>query len=488
MKKLMAMFAICSVVASTPSWAALGLGDLKFDGSLEVRGNSANNETDFGNDPAGAPTANDHRGSTATRLRFGVNAPITEGVAGRVELVRGPRQYGTGATTVAGEEALWTVQNAYADLTLWDHLFRLGRQYVGNPGDLVWNLSPTEDDNLTTRAIDGLLVQCRKFDFIHADFFTGKAVEDDTITGATTDTDRSDVTGDVNLTSLDFVFPKLIPEGKLNVGYLLGDDSNSQLESDNNRLRTYRVGVNGGVSKNMFTYRAEFFGNMGEFAGAGLDGSGAATKLKYQGSALDLGVGANTPDTSIGKFGLWLNYLMASGDDNVTDDKDKSFHDFSVMGVKSSDRLLGEIFGKSNVLGGSSPLGQGLDTSDATGVAPSGATQGQGLHVLNIGVNFKPTFSAKSWFRFDFYTFARAEDSVKTGAATNADVGDKFGTEFDLAYGYDQSDNVGLELGYAMLNPDDALKVQNGFATTGKDDAITKLYARAKIKWGGEAQ
>ncbi|MCG3205945.1 MAG: hypothetical protein KCHDKBKB_02669 [Elusimicrobia bacterium] len=489
----MAMFAICVSVATTSTWALVGLGDIKFDGSLEVSGNAANNEVDFGNDPdnpgiSGTGTSNDHRGRTATRVRLGMDAVVTEGVTSRLELIRDARQYGdsNGPTSIATEEGLWRFHNAYVDIQdLWGHNFRLGRQYVGNPGDLVWNISPTDDDSLTNNSIDGLLIQCRKFDFIHADLFTGKSTEDDAIAN----TDQDDATGDVNLTSLDFVLPKLVPGAKLNLGYLLGDDANSNLENDNNHLRTARVGINGGVSENMFTYRAELFSNMGEFAGMGLDSAGAATKLKYEGTAIDFGVGFNSKETSAGTFGVALNYLMASGDDNAIDDKDESFHDFSVMGINTSDRLLGEIFGKSNTMGGGTPLGQGINTAQASGAvataAPGTTTQGQGLNVLNLGVQYKPTFCKKSTFRLDYFTFSRSEDEVKTAANTNTKVGEDFGSEFDLAYVYDHTSNVNVELGYAMFSPDDALV---GVNSTNQDDDVTKLYARTKIKWGGDAE
>src|SRR5262245_59756623 len=116
MRKLMALVAIVLVATvARSSWALFGLGDVTFDGSLEVRGNASNNETDFGNEVNGVGSGtNDHRGDTATRLRVGRNAQVTEGVMGRVELIRTPaRQYGTAPTTVAGEEGLLTLHNAY---------------------------------------------------------------------------------------------------------------------------------------------------------------------------------------------------------------------------------------------------------------------------------------------------------------------------------------------------------------------------------------
>ncbi len=132
MRKLMALAIVLVLAGATRSWALVGLGDINFDGSLEVSGNSATNEEDGGN------PANDHRGGTITRVRVGMNTQVTEGVKGRIEAIRSGHQYGTGATDVTTEEGLWDFHNAYVDLeNIFGSNWRLGRQYVGNPGDLV---------------------------------------------------------------------------------------------------------------------------------------------------------------------------------------------------------------------------------------------------------------------------------------------------------------------------------------------------------------
>src|SRR5689334_3303438 len=97
MRKLVAIFAMVLVCAAVrPSYALLGLGDMTFDGSLEVNGNSANNESDLGNTLTNTGS-NDHRGMTDTRVRVGANMKVTEGVMGRLELVRSPGSAGSAA-------------------------------------------------------------------------------------------------------------------------------------------------------------------------------------------------------------------------------------------------------------------------------------------------------------------------------------------------------------------------------------------------------
>src|SRR5437762_5917426 len=150
MRKLMAMFAICVVATSTQLWALAGMGDIKFDGSLEVNGASANNERDLGGITATVtPTGNDHRGVTDTRVRLGMSATVTENVTGRVEVVRSPNSAanqalygGTGTNaspTVHDELSSFEFSNAYVDIKdIWGMDAMLGRQYQGDPGDIVW--------------------------------------------------------------------------------------------------------------------------------------------------------------------------------------------------------------------------------------------------------------------------------------------------------------------------------------------------------------
>jgi len=455
---------------ATRSWALLGLENISYDGSLEVSGNSADNETDFS-------AKNDHRGVTATRVRIGMNAQVTEGVMGRLEADRTPGSAGSAAlyggagkpTSLNAEQSNFVLHNAYAQLEdLWGFRVRLGRQYVGEAGDLVWHIGPKSDDNLTINSIDGLEVECKKsdkmenfWDRLHLVFFTGKFKE---TAGSPAVTDATS-SGDINLTDIEAILHIIPGGGRVRFAVMRGDASNTPAVSDNNHLGIWRLGANGGVLDNMVTYRAEFLQNFGQQ-------NGVTTAHKYKGNALDLGAGYNSPETPAGTFGAWLNYVRASGDDNSTDSDDKSFQDFSSLGINTSDRYYGEILGKSNALG----LGQGLASPLAQGVGAQGL-ENQGLQILNIGAQYKPVFWQKGWARLDFYTAKLAKDSIDGVSIQN-----KIGTEWDLTVGYNHTDNVTLEGGYAALTPKEAL-TGGGNAP---NETVTKLFARAKIKWGGE--
>ncbi len=444
MRKHVALAIVLSMAAAS-SWALVGLEDVKFDGSLEVNGVSAKNEVDY-ND-----ITNDHRGGTNTRVRVGMDATVTEGVAGRFEIVRtnnAASQYGNGAQTLNNEQDNFLIQNAYIAMDdLLGLKVKLGRQYVGNPDDLVLYYGPLNDDNLTVNALDAISIS-KAFKFVEIGLMIGKDDEDDAL--ANTDSDDGVGTGDINVNSLDIVLPTLIPGGKINLGKAWAVDENSSDSDDSDKLGVYRIGVNGGLQDNLITYRAEYLMNDGEYGAAG-------AKVDYKGNAIDLGVGANLK--AMGDLGLAVNFVNASGDDNTTNTEDKAFQTIS------PGRFYGEIFGKSNTFAFADG-GAGVDTG----------AQDQGLQIIHLGASYTPEMLAKLSVKVDFYDFSYAEDTVD-----NATAEDDIGTELDLTIGYKHSDNVKLEAGYAMLSPGDAVTV-GGAA---KDDAITKMFARAKVKWGG---
>jgi hypothetical protein len=260
MRKLMALAIVLVFAGTTRSWAVLGLGNVTYDGSLEFSGISAKNELNKNDDAQ----ADDRRGEVNTRLRVGIGADVTETVKARVELLRNDTRFGrqrSGSVVSGGPAAsnslddemnLIRVENAFLDFqNLYGLRAILGRQFVGNAGDLVWNLSPTDNDYLTSSAIDGLTLQYHKFEPVLVDLFLGKAIEDDTVANSSTTTNGDDTLGDTNLASLDIVFPTLIPGGKINAGYLWGVNESTVPTSNDNKLTTIRVGVRGGLMENM---------------------------------------------------------------------------------------------------------------------------------------------------------------------------------------------------------------------------------------------
>jgi hypothetical protein len=452
MRKLMAAIAIV-LVAGLPatSWALLGFEGVSYDGSLEVSATRAANESD----QSDGQSPDDRHSDVDTRTRLGINMQVTEGVDGRIEFVRNGTRYGTGATNLSSEESLIDLQNLFINLMVWNWSWRIGRQYVGDEGDLVWNIGPRSDDILRVDAIDGVDIR-RQWDKFSLDAFAGKATENNAQGGTSEIGERS-------LKNLMFGFTG-VPNNKIWVAGTWGYNSNGSNTSDSTKLQIYRAGIKGGINENFFTYRGEVLMNTGEdLSNTVLIPPLDNRKIKFKGRAFDVGAGVNLAETGAGQISLGADYTMASGDDDATDADDDSFRDLRAVGVLSTDRYYGEIFGRSNGLS-FVPVGQGLDTG----------SQGTGLTILHANVLYKPSWATKSWWRFDWYDFSATEDQ---------NVGD-YGTEFDLTAGYRHSDNVGFEAGYAMLMPDD--QITGGAAAP--DDNITKLFARLKVGFGGGMQ
>lgn len=482
MKKYIAILAVAAFTGVQTGWAELlGLGKITTDGSLEISGQQANNETDA-ND-----SADDSRGAVNTRLRVGLNADVAKGVKGRVEAVRnsqsGPTvvQYGDGASTVAGEEAAIAFQNAYLDIEdfLMTDSFRIGRQYGGRSGDLLVYYGPVNDDSLTVAALDGVTVT-KKLGKINTLFGTGKVREDD----AVANTDAGDVaatatTDEANVTWLILSSDELFPTVKvpLEFGFYsgtshgTGDVKNTAggagVGDDRNlTIMDFRAGYS--LMDDWVKLGLEYAMNGGQANGAGPAGSAS----NYKGTALLLNASYDNKDNG---WGAHLKYANASGDDptsaNAAADDD-AFHDFRTIGWTVSDYRYGEIMSYDNTaFAAFGTVGGGLDTG----------ALGPGLNVINLGGYYTlPVLDNKVKAVADYYV-AKVNE-------TPAGVDDGVGTEIDLTLNYAHSDAVQTAIGYATFSPDKGLL--NGFAGTANlpDDAVTKIFAKLMVKWGGERQ
>jgi hypothetical protein len=445
------------------------LGKITTDGSLEILGNSANNELDY------AGKLNDHRGDTITRVRVGLGFPeITEGVSGRVEFIRNGSpntMYGgsnPNGTTLTNEESIIRIQNGYVDIAnfLKTDQFRIGRQYGGRKGDLLVYYGPIDDDALNVSALDSALVR-KKVGPVDALFATGKVTENGAVPGNANDTDAT-VNGDINLTYLILSSSELFSGLRLplEVGYYRATNSNAATTADNQTLVVYDARAGYGLMNDALNLSAEIAMNGGQDN----NGSSTAAKSKFKGNAYVVKADYAAQDRGIGLRALYAN---ASGQNqtSATWSSDKSFHD-----VGFSDFRYGEILSNSNTFVANSPVsvpGAGLDT----GVSAGGG--GRGLNVINVGVSYiLPVWDGKLDASLDFY------NAKVNKVAANASK--KIGTEYDLALHYHHSASVTASAGYAMLSVGDGLANDFGPTVAGTTaDNITKLFGKISIKWGG---
>lgn len=432
------------------------------DGSVEAAGQQAANESDI-NDGI-----NDHRGAVNSRVRIGLNAEVTEGVNGRIELARTsvsaaagtgvtPNQAGSGPNTITAEAGIIAIDNLYLDLNdfLWIDQVRGGRQFVGRPGDFLVYAGPYNDDNLSVNFLDALSLT-KKIGLITVTGVTGKPREGHPV--AVTDAVG---TGDINVSWITAQSSELItnPDVRvpLEIGLYQGTNSNGPTTSDNNTLTILDLRAGLVMMEEAVHLGFEYARNGGQqnFVGG---------KAKHKGSALLLHA---LYDDSVNGFGGHLKYASASGDANAGDSNDKAFHDFRNIGWASSDYRYGEILSNSNAFAvGTGLPGAGLDT----------ATGSVGLNVINIGGYFIVPAAPKVTLLADYYIVKFS----KVPAGFNKSLGN----EIDLSLGYNHSSNIRMSLGYAMLNAGKGLGQWVGGAANNTSDSLDKFFARIAIKFG----
>lgn len=170
MKKLLGSTLALALFLPASANAEL-LKNLKVGGQLDVQTTAARNVLDFatrpntvaGNTPLAAN--NDRIGHAMTRLMVKMDWDLLDDVHGRVTLVKGAaangavgqsRTYGSAAESLDNVTANTIVQEAYVKI---DKLFgftdmTLGRQFYGEPGDLVIYYGLRNTYGLTVGALD----------------------------------------------------------------------------------------------------------------------------------------------------------------------------------------------------------------------------------------------------------------------------------------------------------------------------------------------
>jgi len=497
MKKylLMAM-GLAGVAGRADGAALLESFDLRPYGSFEYRGERAANEQDF--DSALA----DDRQQTLTRARLGLDASIADGISGRVEFVRAPNggainnntQFGKPPSDINTELSNFFIQNAYFDLRGFGgiDLIRLGRQYLGRPGDLLVYYGPVNDNALTVRSLQGITVK-ENLGKVQAQLVFAKGVEQDTIPqpgvggDGSTELDEGTNAGDVNLfyalLNTDEQFKQSIMKTEFELGLYRGIDKNSSLSNDANvidiidaRARFFIPMPNG---LDVLSFSAESAFNAGHNRETIYDGFGVpistttGVSRRYQGSAALIRVGYDWR----ARFQAHGILARSSGDKDPNDNNVKGFRDFSTLGLSNggatgglpgSDFRYGKIYHDNVNLG----VGAGLDTSRIGDF---------GLRLFGLGVQYTlPLFDNRLSFKGDYFD-ARADRTPNDG------LGNHIMNEVDLEMRYVHSENASVEFGYAWLRPYERLNAIRstalGRSVTG-NDAIRMSYINFTIKFG----
>jgi len=415
----MKMFGVAVTLVFLATLSYAEIGKVEVSGSLEVQKISLNNSTDYADYDKGAN--DDAVSETRSRLLLGLDAPVSEGVAGKILLSKNNRRYGTAEESAGSAQWQINIKNAY--LVLDDFLdilkVTLGRQFIGEKGDLALYYGPTQDDNLSITAVDGAKAETT-LGSIDASFISGKLTES-----------NATPSQDVDLSGV------ILKSGKLLSGVDLGayayqkiDRTNLQFNRDD--LRVYGIKAQAGIPQ------VEGLNTKLEYAmNAGADNN---ADQKHSGNALILGVSYEGINVG-GPLKVSADYAAGSGD-KTSADKNEDFESVS------SDLRYGEIW--------------------ANSLGNVGITD---RNIIKVGVGYEPDFSNRLSASLDYLTFTESE--VASGA------NDDWGSEIDLRVKWQHSENVALEVVAAQLMPGDAMTGGG----TNPNDPIAKIAANLKVSF-----
>jgi hypothetical protein len=400
MKKILAMVTAVVVVSSFAS--AQLLKNFKLDGSLlEVNAYNLNNADFDKNQP-------DKTGDVDTRLILNMSFDLNDDANAVVTLVKNNRQWGTKSETINENTTMVTdgilnnlyVEQAYINLKGvlgMDH--KLGRQFYGNPGDLVIyygpKMWPYQQGNVgDVNAIDA--------------FVPMYSYKDWAFTGIIGKEKRNASNLGTNLSGIDI--KKKIDRFNLNAYYYYKVDNTAVPAS--NKLGLYGFRAN---------WECRYLEGLN--LGLEYDHNAGSDNIynKYKGYAYKVNAGYTT-DKVAGKLGLNAEYVYLSGDNNLSDTDNKTYTSIA------DDYRPGIIYG-----------GFGLDTTYVTPI-------GTGAKVFKAGANWTPEKLNKLNLAFDYINAKVAEK--------NLGMKDTIGSEYDIVATWNHSDKISLKGYYAMFKPE----------------------------------
>lgn len=409
MKKVIGILAVVAFAANMAS--AELLKNAKYNGSVEVKSVTVANYPGFDAD------LKQKYSQTTSRVMLGVNFDLNDDVNAQLTAVKCDyRNYGTASQDLNTLQSNVKFEEAYMNLkNVFGVNHRLGRQFFGNPGDMVVYFGPTSNlgQAYSASALDAWYGEYKK-DKLTVGALMGKVTENSLT--AMRDKDVYGVTAAYDYRA------ELQPSLYI---YQVDDRVASVVSAKPNIAGVKVTGKYQGVG-----YGAEFAMN---------SGNNGATD--YTGTAMKANVDYALDAKTAGKFVFMGEYAMGSGNDTTTADKEEGFQ------AVNSNYVPGLLFG-------------GVDGN-------SGLND---LTTFNIGATWIPQQLEKLTIGAKFFNFAYAEDK---GTAPNTYTA--IGTELDFSATWKHSDNVGLRASYAMFVPSSDYNVTTDAANLLGLDLVVKF-------------
>lgn len=413
MKKTITLLTAVAMLASVAN--AELLKNFKYDGKLEVNAYNVNN-ADFDKN------SDDKVGDVDTRLILNMSFDLNEDANAVVTVVKNNRQWGAASENANAVQTAATFQQAYLNLKgVMGLNHKIGRQFYGNPNDLVIYYGPKMwpyPVNLPVSALDAWVGTYEYNDWMFTALM-GKV----TNAGSAPDADK-------NLSGIDV--KKKIDVFNLNAYYYYQNDKTSGnskylgvLGLRANWECKFLKGLNLGLEYDMNT---------------GVDTT-ATNDKDYKGYAYK--VNADYSFDLAGKLGIGAEYLFMSGDDNAADkDNDR----FMPINTDYRPTIIAD--------------GYGVNTTYVTSI-------GSGVNLYGFKLNWTPSALEKLNIATNYYDYS--VDKENTGYDSH------IGSELDIVATWNHSENVSVKGYYAMFKPEKKNVVA--------DDAQTMFGAAFMVKF-----
>jgi hypothetical protein len=422
------------------------LKNLKVSGQLDIQADAANNVTDFQTRVAN-PTvnsANDRIGSVNTRLIVKADWDLLDDVHSRVTLVKGAnnqaggaRAYGSGAQNLDAWQTQTFVQEASVKI---DKLFgavdtTMGRQFYGEPGDLIVYFGPKDNYGLSVTALDAFRADWNG-EHIGITGLGGK-LAGGSIGSAPADTDLTGVVAalkgyDMHAESI-YLYNKVTHSANQQ-GALNGLSDNLWVLGAKTKLTAGGLTVKAEVAKN--------FGQNRTTAGA-IQAAPAANPLNssnYNGWGLLANAAYKADINNVGSITPWGEFAYGTGRKRSAA-VSNSNEDFQMI---ASDYRPGGIYGRFDTfLGNTLPGNTG-------GANVAGLTN---KTIYGLGVKANPAAVAKLTVGAQWYHYAWTRTSLQTAQTANGQNSRNIGSEVDVTAEWKHSENVGLKLTLGTFQP-----------------------------------
>jgi hypothetical protein len=470
MKKLLGLALAVALVSSAITAKAEILKNVRTHGEIEVLGVMTKNITDADS------TAGDDYRDTQTRLTFGLTFDLLDDVHANLTFVKNDQYYGR----TTGQNLNQVQNNVLVEESniVIDRLFdrfqaKIGRQFYGNPGDIVIYYGPRYFETLPVAGLDAIRVDTIDLENLHLMGLWGRNPDGTIVTneigagaGAATDVDISIL----GLTA-DYMVNENWTAGLFAWNRRIGNNSQI-IDADN----LWILGFKSTGEYMGFGHEVEAAFNLGSQNSVN-SGAGGEKSPKYAGYAViaKLNYKKDLNGNILNPRGM---FAYGSGDNQnasttgANRDMDKTFYGIN------PDFMAGDIFSGSLVTSGTDGFliapGAGTDaysTYYLNGALATGPNTLSNLTVYNLGVDFTPAMFPKWTSSLD--VFKHRLSSVATGF--NKDLG----TELDWKNAYKYNDNVMFCLTLSRYWVGSAIRQANN----GVNDPMSKASTYISVKF-----